>query len=89
MPLYTYKCPSCSQTRDVLQSVKEPSPVCKRCIEASSNENDLICDFFNGSGTSAVASKLLNRRYIGFEINKEYVDITKLRLQEECVSTLY
>jgi site-specific DNA-methyltransferase (adenine-specific) len=68
---------------------QKPLSIVKRCIEASSNENDLICDFFNGSGTSAVASKLLNRRYIGFEINKEYVDITKLRLQKECVSTLY
>ena len=35
MPLYTYKCPSCCQTRDILQSIKEPSPVCKRCVEAS------------------------------------------------------
>ena len=35
MPLYTYKCPSCCQTRDILQSVKEPDPVCKRCVEAS------------------------------------------------------
>ena len=35
MPLYTYKCPSCCQTKDVLQSIKEPSPVCKRCVEAS------------------------------------------------------
>ena len=35
MPLYTYKCPSCCQTRDILQSTKEPSPVCKRCVEAS------------------------------------------------------
>ena len=35
MPLYTYKCPSCHQTKDILQSIKEPSPVCERCIQAS------------------------------------------------------
>ena len=35
MPLYTYKCPSCCQTKEILQSIKEPSPVCKRCVEAS------------------------------------------------------
>ena len=35
MPLYTYKCPSCCQTKDILQTIKEPSPVCKRCVEAS------------------------------------------------------
>ena len=35
MPLYTYKCPSCSQTKEVLQSIKEPNPVCMRCANAS------------------------------------------------------
>ena len=35
MPLYTYKCPSCRQTKEILQSIKEPSPVCERCVEAS------------------------------------------------------
>ena len=35
MPLYTYKCPSCCQTNEILQSIKEPNPVCKRCVEAS------------------------------------------------------
>ena len=35
MPLYTYKCPSCCQPIEILQSIKEPSPVCKRCVEAS------------------------------------------------------
>ena len=35
MPLYTYKCPSCRQTKEILQSIKESSPVCKRCVEAS------------------------------------------------------
>ena len=35
MPLYTYKCPSCNQTKEILQSMKEPDPVCKRCVKAS------------------------------------------------------
>ena len=35
MPLYTYKCPSCRQTKEILQSVKEPHPLCERCIQAS------------------------------------------------------
>ena len=35
MPLYTYKCPSCRQTKEILQSVKEPYPLCERCIQAS------------------------------------------------------
>ena len=35
MPIYTYKCPSCSQTEEVLQSMREDSPVCIRCVNAS------------------------------------------------------
>ena len=39
MPLYTYRCPSCSQTKEVLQSIKEPDPVCMRCADASCGVN--------------------------------------------------
>ena len=35
MPIYTYKCSSCNQTTEVLQSMKEDSPVCMRCADAS------------------------------------------------------
>ena len=35
MPIYTYKCPSCCQKKEVLQSSKEPDPVCMRCADAS------------------------------------------------------
>ena len=78
-----------SENKYKKHETQKPLSIVKRCIEASSNEKDLICDFFNGSGTSAVASKMLNRRYIGFEINKTYIDITKLRLEKECISTLF
>ena len=35
MPIYTFKCPSCNQTRDITQSMKAPAPVCRRCVDAS------------------------------------------------------
>ena len=37
---------------------------------------------FMGSGTTAVASKQLNRNFIGFEISKEYCDIANKRLEQ-------
>ena len=40
----------------------------------------LILDPYMGSGTTAVACKRLNRRFIGFEINKEYYDVSLQRL---------
>nr|UVN03805.1 MAG: DNA methylase [Bacteriophage sp.] len=53
----------------------------KRFIMVSSQENDIILDPFLGSGTTAVAAKDLNRRYIGYEIDSEYFDIAKERLE--------
>ena len=49
-------------------------------IKISTNENDVVLDPFMGSGTTAVACKKLNRRFIGFEINPEYCKIAEKRL---------
>jgi site-specific DNA-methyltransferase (adenine-specific) len=48
-----------------------------------SNEDDIVLDPFMGSGTTAVACVKLNRRYIGFEISSQYIDIAKARLKSE------
>lgn len=42
--------------------------------------NDIVLDCFCGSGTTCVAAKETGRRYIGMEINKEYYDIAKKRI---------
>lgn len=46
-----------------------------------SNEGDVVLDPFIGSGTTAIAAKKLNRKYIGIEISKEYYDLTNKRLK--------
>ena len=48
----------------------------------SSKPNDLILDPFLGSGTTAVACKKLNRRFIGIEISEDYVKIANQRLAQ-------
>lgn len=58
----------------------KPIEFVKNHLLHCTNENDIIADFFLGSGTTAVAAKALNRRYIGFEINTEYYNIAKNRL---------
>lgn len=60
----------------------KPIEIIKNFIINSSNENDIIADFFLGSGTTCVAAKELGRRYIGFEIDEGYYKIAKDRLNE-------
>jgi len=46
-----------------------------------SNENDIVLDPFMGSGTVAKQCEILNRKWVGIEINEEYCDITKQRIK--------
>jgi DNA modification methylase len=46
-----------------------------------SNEGDIVMDPFMGSGTTAKMAYLLNRKYIGFEISKEYCELAEKRLE--------
>ena len=48
-----------------------------------SYENDLICDPFLGSGTSAIAAKRLNRRFVGCDVDRDAVNTTLSRLDRE------
>ena len=61
---------------------QKPKELLRRIIKASSNKNDVIADFFVGSGTSLVVAKELGRDYIGCDINQRAVDITNKRLEE-------
>lgn len=61
---------------------QKPEGVIERIVLASSNENDLILDPFSGSGTTLRVCQQLHRKVIGFELNPEYVEMTKQRLAE-------
>ena len=52
-------------------------------ISRASQQNNIVCDAFLGSGTTAVAAKQLGRQYIGIEIEKKYCDIAVQRLAQE------
>ena len=58
----------------------KPLEFVKNHIINSTQENDIVLDCFMGSGTTCVACKELNRRYIGIEINPEYFRIAQDRL---------
>ena len=54
-----------------------PLELPKLCLQHFSKEGDLVLDPFMGSGTTARACKEMNRNWIGFEINKSYIETNK------------
>lgn len=53
-----------------------------RCIALSTEINDLVLDPFVGAGNAAVASRLLSRRFIGFDVSEEYLEIASTRISD-------
>jgi site-specific DNA-methyltransferase (adenine-specific) len=52
-----------------------------KAIKILSYKNDIIFDPFMGSGTSAVAAEMLQRRWLGIELSPNYTDISRKRVQ--------
>ncbi|MFW9971835.1 MAG: site-specific DNA-methyltransferase [Candidatus Odinarchaeota archaeon] len=61
-------------------STQKPERLLKRIILASSNENDIIADFFCGSGTTLAVAEKLGRRWIGCDSNKHAIHMTRKRI---------
>lgn len=59
-----------------------------RLIEASSNVGDTVLDPCMGSGAIGVAAKQCGRNFIGIEMNKEYFEMTKIRIEGQTESIL-
>ena len=60
-----------------------PIELPQKFINLYTYKNDLILDPFLGSGTTAIAAKLLERNFVGYEIEEEYIQIAKNRLKKE------
>jgi len=58
-----------------------PESIMMRLVEMLTNKNEIILDPFMGSGTTGVACKKLNRRFIGIDYVNEYVKIAKQRIE--------
>lgn len=59
-----------------------PEKLIEPCVLAGSRDGGIILDPFIGSGTTAVVAKKHNRGFIGIELNPEYVEMAKRRLEE-------
>ncbi|OSA95685.1 UNVERIFIED_ORG: hypothetical protein B2H93_04500 [Clostridium botulinum] len=59
---------------------KNPIDLMKILVENSSEKGEIVLDPFMGIGSTCVASKELNRKYIGFEIDENYYNIAYNRI---------
>ncbi|GAA8876233.1 hypothetical protein BTM173_04340 [Helicobacter pylori] len=61
---------------------QKPEALLKRIIEISTQENDLVLDFFAGSGTTCVVAHKLKRKYIGIEMGEHFDSVILPRLKK-------
>ena len=69
-------------TRRKVHPCQMPEKLISRILEMSTRPGELVLDVFAGSGTVAVACRREGRKYIGFEIDKKYIELTKRRLKD-------
>lgn len=67
-------------------ATQKPEPLLERIIKASSNEGDLVCDFFGGSGTTAAVAERLGRRWITCDIGKPAALVMRKRFIDQEVN---
>lgn len=72
----------CSAEREQ-HPTQKPEALMERIILASSNEGDVILDPFVGSGTTCRVADIRKRRWVGIDLNPEYVAMCERRLQQE------
>jgi site-specific DNA-methyltransferase (adenine-specific) len=61
---------------------QKPLALLRRVVAASTNEGAIILDPFNGGGTTGIAATQLGgRKYIGIDMNEEYLELTKKRYE--------
>jgi len=66
---------------------QKPVLLLERILQISTDEGDIVLDPFCGSGTTLVATSLLNRSGIGIDISPEAIEITRLRIEKPSKTT--
>ena len=87
---YKYKNPINLITFDKIRNgsvhpTQKPVPLLEYLIKTYTNEGDTVLDFTMGSGSTGVACKNTNRNFIGIEMDKNYFDIAKNRIESSLI----
>lgn len=69
-----------AKSKEKIYETQKPKELIKRIVLASTNEGDVVADYYLGSGTTAVVCKELNRNFVGCDLNQKAIEITKARL---------
>ncbi|MGL2466137.1 site-specific DNA-methyltransferase [Helicobacter pylori] len=93
-PLTIWKYTEVGHTQDAKREIKEifdgqalfdtpkPEALLQRILEISTQENDLVLDFFAGSGTTCAVAHKLKRKYIGIEMGEHFESVILPRLKK-------
>lgn len=78
--MWTLPVPGKSEKSHGNHPTQKPLSLLERVIRCSSSPGDVVLDPFSGSGTTGVAAVSLGRRYLGFEREAEYVELSRRRI---------
>ena len=73
-----------NRTNNKLHPTQKPVDLLEIFINQSTNKNEIILDGFMGSGSTGVACMNTNRKFIGIELDNNYFNIAKERIEEAC-----
>ena len=73
-----------SQNDMIFHPTQKPTDLLEYLIKTYTNENEIVLDFTTGSGSTGVACMNTNRKFIGIELDKNYFNIAKQRIEEAC-----
>jgi DNA modification methylase len=60
-----------------------PPALADRCIKSGSRVGDTVLDPFSGAGTTGVVARRLRRQYVGIELNPEFADMARRRIDSD------
>lgn len=79
----------CGIYKESKHPTEKPLPLIEKLLLNSSRENQLVLDCFMGSSTTALACKKHNRRFLGYEIKREFFEMAENRLKNGVDGSLF
>jgi len=80
--VWSLNTPSPWEKRFTKHPTQKPFDLLKRIVLSSSNENDIVLDPFTGSSTTGLAAFVNNRKFIGIDTEKDYLNLSIKRFEE-------